>query len=492
MFIPSGSEGRQMTNRESEQRIVPLTPGNAGRGKALSPTRDPNDTPAVRSDGQESLVNPAVHDRLSYIHERAQAQPTADFSNVFHLLKFDLLWFAFRKLKLNKAPGVAGVSVEDYETNLRSNLLDLESRLQRGAYRPQPSLRREIPKGNGKTRGLGIACVEDKLVQRAVVMILEQIYEVDFSDDSYGFRPGRSCHDALKTLGRNIGAKKVNFISDSDIRAFFDEVDHDKLHELLRIRITDQRLLRLIVRFLKAGVMIDGDWWKTDKGVPQGSVLSPLLANVYLHYVLDLWFERDVKPRLSGEAYLVRYADDFICAFQNHNDAVRFQSVLVKRLARFGLSLAEEKSSLLRFGRFAERDCREMNEGKPGVFDFLGFTHYCGHSRAGRYKLKRKTSKKKFRQKLQTMKDWLRSNLATPTDQVWLTLNRKLRGHYQYYGVSDNWDYLLSYRDKVIELVSRWIRRRSQRSMSKTDFYKQFLPGHPLVRPQRLTNLFAN
>jgi RNA-directed DNA polymerase len=171
---------------------------------------------------------------------------------------------------------------------------------------------------------------------------------------------------------------------------------------------------------------------------------------------------------------------------------VRFQAVLVKRLARFGLSLAEEKSSLLRFGRFAERDCREMNEGKPGVFDFLGFTHYCGHSRTGRYKLKRKTSKKKLRQKLQAMKDWLRSNLSTPSEQVWQTLNRKLRGHYQYYGVSDNWDYLLSYRDKVIEPVSHWIGRRSQRSMSKTDFYKQLLPCHPLVRPHRLTNLFAN
>lgn len=195
-----------------------------------------------------------MFDRLDYIHERAQRQPTADFSNVFHLLKYELLWTAFGKLKLNKAPGADGVSVEDYETNLRSNLLDLESRLQRGAYRPQPSLRRQIPKGNGKTRGLGIACVEDKLVQRAVVMILERIYEVDFSDDSYGFRPNRSCHDALKTLGRNIGTRKVNFISDSDIRAFFDEVDHDKLLDLLRIRIQDQRMLRLIVRFLKAGV----------------------------------------------------------------------------------------------------------------------------------------------------------------------------------------------------------------------------------------------
>ena len=190
-------------------------------------------------------------------------------------------------------------------------------------------------------------------------------------------------------------------------------------------------------------------------GVPQGSVLLPLLANVYLHYVLDQWFERDVKPCFQGESYLVRYADDFICAFERHDDALRFQAVLEKRLARFGLRLAQGKSKLLRFGRFAERDCRAMNEGSQGVFDFLGFAHYCGHSRAGRFKLKRKTSTKKFRQKLQGMKDWLRHNLTTLIDEVWRTFNRKLQGHYQYYGVSDNWDYLLSYRDKVIELVCR-------------------------------------
>lgn len=474
-----------MTDRESEHCIVPLTPGNAGRGKAVPPTRSTDDPSTIRCDGT------SVIDRLRYIHERALKQPTADFSNVFYLLKYPLLWRAFRKLKANKAPGIDGVSVEDYESNLRSNLHDLESRLQNGAYQPQPSLRRDIPKGNGKTRPLGIACVEDKIVQRAVVMILEQIYEVDFIDESFGFRPDRSCHDALKVLGKNIGTKKVNFVLDADVRAFFDEVDHDKLLELLQIRIRDQRMLRLVTRFLKAGVMIDGDWMRTGKGVPQGSVLSPILANVYLHYVLDQWFQREVLPRLTGEAYLVRYADDFIVAFQHHNDAIRFQNVLVKRLARFGLSLAEEKSKLLRFGRFAERDCREMNEGKPGVFDFLGFTHYCGKSRAGKFKLKRKTAKKKLRQKLQAMKEWLRANLTTSTDEVWLTLNRKLRGHYQYYGVSDNWDTLLLFRDKVLVLVSRWMARRSQRSMSKTDFFKQYLPRHAVAKPQRLTSLYS-
>ena len=301
--------------------------------------------------------------RLDRITERAKEYPEEVFNNLFSLLNYELLWYAFRRLKRGKAPGVDDVTVEDYEENLEANLRELLDRLHRGSYRPQPSLRMNIPKRNGKTRPLGIACVEDKLVQRAVVMILERIYEVDFYDFSYGFRPQRSCHQALAALGQTIATQKVNWISDADIKGFFDNVSHEHLQGLLQIRIGDQRMLRLIGRFLKAGVMIEGQRFDTEEGVPQGAGLSPLLANVYLHYVLDDWFERDVKPRLKGQAFLIRYADDFICCFEREDDARRYQAVLPKRLDRYLLQVAEEK---------AKSDCRILRVSVQIVLQATG------------------------------------------------------------------------------------------------------------------------
>ena len=322
-------------------------------------------------------------------------------------------------------------------------------------------------------------------------MILEQVYEVDFHDTSYGFRPQRSCHQALSVLGQHIGTRRVNWISDADIKGFFDCVCHERLEELLRIRIRDPKLLSLIRRFLNAGVMIEGQRYDTEDGVPQGASLSPLLANVYLHYVLDQWFEHDVKPRLHGESHLIRFADDFIVCFELESDARRYQSVLIKRLARYSLSVAEEKTKLIRFGRFARRDCQRRREGAPETFDFLGFTHYCGRSRAGRFKLKRKTSTKKLRMKLLDLKLWLRQQLETPIDEMWRTLNAKLRGHYQYYGINDNWPLLMVFRDYARRMAKRHMSRRSQKSYLNWNKFNAFLKQNPLASPKRLADLIA-
>ena len=483
-----------MTLRDSDDRIVPQRPeiqsggekpGNAGAGKAVGISRGTSDTSPTLSGGNSVLA------RLARISQRAKTHPDEVYNNLLSLLNYELLWYAFRRLKRGKTPGVDNVTVEEYEQDLKANLRDLLDRIHRGSYRPLPSLRKNIPKGNGKTRPLGIAYVEDKLVQRAVVMILEQIYEVDFHDASYGYRPGKSCHEALATLGGIIATRKVNWISDADIKGFFDNVCHERLVELLRVRISDPRMLALIVRFLKAGVMIDGHMQATEDGVPQGASLSPLLANVYLHYVLDEWFDRDVKPRMRGESYLIRFADDFICCFECESDAKRYQAVLPKRLARYSLSVAEEKTKLLRFGRFARRDCQRLGGGAPGTFDFLGFTHYCGHSRAGKFKLKRRTSGKKLRAKLKEMRLWFHHQLSTPVGEMWQVLNAKLRGHYQYYGINDNWPMLMAFRSKVRRMAKRHLSRRSQNSYVNWDAFNRFTDLHPLASPKRLTDLIA-
>lgn len=477
---------RQMTLWESDDCIVPLTSGNSERGKAVRPARDSSRPPAAHRSGVP------VNDRLDRITTRAESEPAATFSNLYSLLNTELLFYAFRRLKRGKATGIDGVTVEDYEENLQDNLQELEDRLHCGSYRPQPSLRREISKGNGKTRPLGIATVEDKIVQRAIVIVLERIYEVDFNDTSYGFRPKRSCHQALAKLGQIITRQRVNWVLDADIKGFFDNVDFGKLLELLGRRIEDRRMLRLITKFLHAGVMIQDERFDTTAGVAQGSVLSPLLANVYLHYVLDEWFEQQVKPRLSGEAQIVRYADDFICTFEREADAKRFREVLDKRLGRYSLELAEEKTKLLRFGRFASRDSQRYGEGSPGTFDFLGFMHYCGLSRNGKFKLKRRTSAKKFGVKVRELKDWFRSQLTTPIRQVWPTLVRKLQGHFQYYNVNDNWPMLMKYREVARRLGLRWMRRRSQknRGLSWED-YSRYLEQHPLPNPGQIADLIA-
>ena len=477
---------RQMTLWESDDPVVPMTPGNSGRGKAVRPARESSRPPAAH---RSRLP---VNDRLDRITLRAEGNNAATFNNLFSLLNYELLFYAFRKLKRNKAPGVDGQSVDDYEEDLRGNLQSLEDRIHRGSYRPQSSLRRDIPKGDGKTRPLGIACVEDKIVQRAIVMVLERIYEVDFSESSYGYRPKRSCHQALAELGERIHRHRVNFVLDADIKGFFNNVDHGQLIELLSRRVKDQRLLRLITKLLKSGVLIDNQRYDTDEGVAQGSVLSPLLANVYLHYVLDEWFEQQVTPRLRGRASIIRFADDFVCTFEKESDAKRFREVLVKRLGRCSLELAEEKTKLIRFGRFASRDSQRYGEGSPGTFVFLGFMHYCGLSRAGKFKLKRRTAAKRFRSKLADLKSWFRSKLTTPIAEVWASLERKLRGHFGYFHVNDNWKMLMKYHAAARRLAFRWMRRRSHKGGQLSwESFQLYLDRHPLPMPGRLKDLIA-
>jgi RNA-directed DNA polymerase len=473
--------------RESDDRIVPSITGNSGGGKAGKLSRESGSTLFTLS-GEVAVLK-----RLDRISQRAESHPEETFNNLLTLITLDMLHMAFHRLKEDKSPGLDGQSVGDYRMNLGPNLQDLLQRIHRGSYRPQPSLRREILKENGKTRPLGLACVEDKIVQRTLVMVLERIYEVDFYDNSYGYRPGKSCHQALGEMGKAISTRRVNWVSDADIQGFFDNVDHQHLLAFLNQRIADPRLLKLIEKFLDAGVMIEGRFHETDEGIAQGSVLSPLLANVYLHYVLDQWFEEVVKKHIDGEAHLFRFADDFICCFQYADDAKRYQSTLGKRLGRFGLSLAPEKTKLIRFGRFAARDSREMGEGVPKTFDFLGFTHCCGLSRAGKFKLKRKTSKKKFRAKLQAMTAWLKRHLTTPAATVWEVVQLKLRGHYQYYGINDNWPWLMKFRTATKFLLFRWLRRRSQtgkQAWTWASFYR-WLDIMPLSNPVKLTDLIA-
>lgn len=391
----------------------------------------------------------------------------------------------FEELNEDRAPGVDGVTKEKYADDLEHKLQSVVERLHRRSYRPQPTRRKMIPKANGKQRPLGIPTIEDKLVQRGLARVLERVYEADFHPFSFGFRPGRGCHDALKELSRNIGTRKVGYVVEADIKGFFDNVDHDRLLEMLAHRVNDPGVLWLVKRFLRAGVMIEGQRLDTEKGTPQGGVISPLLANVYLHYVLDEWFAKAVQPQCRGEAYLVRYADDFVACFQHEDDARRFHDDLPRRLGKFGLEVEPSKTRMLMFGRFARRDADRRGE-RVGTFDFLGLTHHAGLSRKGRFKLKWRTAKSRFRAKLRSMTAWIRANRSLPIRELWSTVNRKLEGHYAYYAVSDNWPMLLAFRTSTMWILYKWLNRRSNRRSFSPATYIAYVDRMQLAAPRRL------
>jgi len=423
---------------------------------------------------------------LTRIGEKARKEPKTCFTSIYHFVKdVDLLRACYQQTEGKKAPGVDGVTKQEYGRNLEENLRDLSERLGRMGYRPKPVLRRYIPKaGSSKKRPLGLPCFEDKIVQKALTRVLEQIYEADFLECSYGYRSGRTQHQVLAKLGQTIQRKKVNYVVDADIKSFFDRLNQDWLLKFLQVRIGDKRILRLIWRILKSGVMEDGLVQSSEEGTPQGGSLSALLSNIYLHYVLDLWFERRFKAGCRGEVYLYRFADDFLVCFQYQSEAQEFLKQLKARLEKFHLELSASKTKLVRFGRFAPKDARREGK-KPGTFDFLGFTHYCGTTRQGHFKVKRRTSRKKFRAKLQEQQAWLRKYRHRYKSGELLRLAQlKLVGHLRYYAITDNGRMCYTYRDRYTRLLFKWLNRRSQRHSYNWEQFLQALDwvGWPSVR----------
>jgi len=414
---------------------------------------------------------------LTRIGQKARRVPDLVFTSLYHhVVDVDNLRACYDTLKANKATGVDGVSKEQYGKNLAQNLQNLSQRLKDMKYRPQPKRRSYVPKpGSEKGRPLGISSFEDKLVESAVKQVLEPIYEQAFEDSSYGYRPGRSPHQCLDELGRTIQQKYVNYVVEADIRSFFDKVNHKWMIKFLEHRIGDPRIIRLIVRMLKAGIMEDGLVRVSEEGTPQGAILSPLLSNIYLHYALDLWFSRRFKGRCKGQAYYFRFADDFVACFQHRSDATAFREQLEDRLQGFGLELAPEKTRCIEFGRFARENARKKGR-KPQEFTFLGFTHYCGKSERGYFKLKRRTSRKKLGQSLQEFSDWARRgrNILSKADML-KRARIRVTGHLNYYAITDNSDKCSSYVYRATGILFKWINRKSQRSSYTWEGFKQVL-----------------
>ena len=422
-------------------------------------------------------------DKLSLISEHAKREPQLQFTSLVHLLNSGFLKDCYNSLNRNKAVGIDGVSWKEYGENLDDNVEGLITRMKNKSYKPIPARRVYIPKNEREKRPLGIPALENKIVELGITRILQSIYEEDFLECSFGFRPKRSCHQAINRVDKLIMTKQVNHIVEADIKGFFDNVSHEELMKFLEIRIVDRTLLELIRRFLKAGYLDDGMLVRSESGTPQGSILSPILANIFLHYVLDTWFDETVKSSVSGFCELVRYADDFVCVVQYAEDAQRIERALKARFERYGLEIHPDKSKALSFGRFERENAKKQNR-RANTFDFLGFTHYCDKTRKGRFKVGRKTSRKKFKAKCKEMNLWFKSirNLVK-TKEWWKILRAKLQGHYQYYGVSGNMSSIIQYFTKTVCLVRKWLNRRSQKKKMNWSKFNDYLRCYPLPKP---------
>ena len=429
--------------------------------------------------------------KLERIMEISATTPKPEFTSLYHLINIEMMKQCHKELDGSKAVGIDKVTKAEYEEHLEENLTNLVSRLKNKTYKPLPSLRVFIPKANGKKRPLGIASYEDKIVQLAVKKILEAIYEPRFLNCMYGFRPNRGCHDAIKEVHRQISNEHINHVVDADIKGFFDHMNHKWMMEFLKLYIKDPNLLWLINKYLKAGVMTDGVFEETEEGSAQGNIISPILANIYMHNVLTLWYKFVIKGNTFGNSFLVVYADDFIAGFQYKEDAEIYYTLLKERLRKFNLELEESKSRLIEFGRYAETNSKRKYGKKPETFDFLGFTFYCGKGKRSRnFCVKLKTNRKKFQQKLKATKEWLYENRTMPVKEMISKLNLKLIGHYKYYGVSHNSAKIGAFLHFIQRYLYKVLNRRSHKRSYTWDGYIEMLKVYPLAKPKIYVKLF--
>jgi RNA-directed DNA polymerase len=485
-------------HEKSDPLIVAMKPANKADWTAPErSTASPNAAePVERRAGTEGNADQqstrrtqsreSVSQALERIRKVARERKQEKFTALFHHISIELLEASFFELQENAAPGVDRLTWRDYEADLERNLTDLHDRVHRGAYRALPSRRVYIPKPDGRQRPLAVAALEDKIVQRAAAALLNAIYEEDFLGFSYGFRPGRGAHDAMDALCVGIESRKVNWIVDADIRSFFDEISQECLIDFLEQRIGDRRIIRLIQKWLKAGVLEDGVVSVSDRGTGQGSVISPLLANIYLHYCLDLWAVHR-RDALTGDMIIVRYADDFIIGFQYESDARRFLEAMRKRLGEFGLSLHPQKTRLIEFGRDAAERRKLRGLGRPETFNFLGFTFICGKTRAGKFQIRRKTRADRMRAKLRKIKETLRRFTHQPIPALGKWLGRVVSGYFNYHAVPTNGPAMAAFRHHVIDLWRRTLRRRSQKDRitweRMTKLADAFLPKPTILHP---------
>jgi RNA-directed DNA polymerase len=436
---------------------------------------------------RRAQIRESVSQALDRVRNAARQRKKEKFTALLHHISAETLEVAFYALKRKAAPGVDGVTWQEYEADLERNLIDLHGRIHRGAYKPLPSRRTYIPKADGRQRPLAIAALEDKIVQGAAVLVLNAIYEEEFLGFSYGFRPRRGAHDALDALAVGIFKRKVNYILDADIRSFFDSVSQEWLVRFVEHRVGDKRIIRLIQKWLRAGILEDGAVTVSDRGTGQGSVISPLLANIYLHYVFDLWAKRWRRREATGDMIVVRYADDLVLGFQYESDARRFLDALRVRFEEFALSLHPDKTRLIEFGRHAAVNREKRGLGKPETFNFLGFTFICGRSRRGNFLLKRKSRRDRVRAKLKEVKEGLRRRMHRPIPEQGSWLAQIIQGFFAYHAVPTNFEVLSGFRHHIVRLWLRTLRRRSQKDRTlwsrMARLAKDYLPEPKILHP---------